>query len=201
MTQHIPLVLVCALLSIGARGDLLHADADWRSRTFAGETRYTWHKDDEGEYVCGNAAGTASARLRAVSVDLAETPLLRWRWRAPHTRPDLPQRTRSGDDFPARVYVVSRAGFRVRTLAFVWAHAPESAPWPNPFDPDTVVIPLRHGDEPGWQSESVNLVEALAAHFDIESPSQLGVGFMTDGDNSGSTLSGCYRDLGFHAAD
>ncbi len=187
-------------LSASAGANLLTADAAWNARAFSGETRYTWQTDADGEYVCGEARGTASLRVRRVDVNLAQTPYLTWRWRVPATIADLPQRTRAGDDFPARVYVVSRAGMRVRTLAFVWAHAPAALPWPNPFDANTIVIPLRHGDAEGWQTELVDVRGALRDHFDIEDPAELGIGFMTDGDNSGSVLSGCYRDFEFVAA-
>lgn len=189
--------LACLAAARPAGANLLVADADWRAQAFSGETAYTWRTDAEGEYVCGEAAGTASMRIREVRVNLEATPRLRWRWRVPAVIPGLPQQSRAGDDFPARVYVASRTGLRVRTLAFVWAHAAGADPWPNPFDANTILIPVRHGDAPGWQTELVDVRRALKEHFGIDSPGQLGVGFMTDGDNSGRTLSGCYRDLEF----
>ena len=195
------IALLCLGAALPAGANLLVADGDWLSRAFSGETEYTWRTDAGGEYVCGNAAATASMRIREVRVDLDATPVLRWRWRTSSVLPGLPQRTRAGDDFPVRVYVASRTGLRVRTLAFVWAHAAATAPWPNPFDANTVVIPLRHGDAPGWHTESVDVRRSLRTHFGIDAPGQLGIGFMTDGDNSGRTLSGCYRDLEFLPAD
>ena len=190
-------VAMAAANAAGAQENLLTTSANWEAHSFAGETRYTWLRDSDGEYVCGDANGTASLQHRRIPVDLEETPLLSWRWRVPRTLPDLDQQTRKGDDFPTRMYVVAQKGIGLRTLVYIWAHSPADKPWANPFDRNTIMVPLRHGPGGKWQRESVNVRADLARHFNLDEPTELGIGFMTDGDNSGEHLSGCYRDLIF----
>lgn len=199
-TPWLLLTIIVATLPTAAAAateNLLTVEADWTTHSFAGESRYQWLRDQDGEYVCGKAPGTASLWLRRINVDLDKNPLLTWRWRAPRSIPGLDQEAKAGDDFPARIYVVARKGLRPRTLVYIWAHSAADQPWPNPFDSNTIMIPLLHGASEIWQRARADVRADLARHFDLHAPAELGIGFMTDGDNSGETLSGCYRDLIF----
>ena len=190
-------VLLLAARTVHSGANLLSEETDWNAHSFAGETRYTWLQDAAGSYVCGEAEASASLRMRRVKVDLTETPILTWRWRVPLTLPDLPQQTRAGDDFPARIYVVARKGLRPATLVYIWGHSDLKAPWPNPFDTQTIMIPMQHGESDTWWRERADVRADLELHFGLHDPLELGIGFMTDADNSGGHLNGCYRDLMF----
>lgn len=104
-------------------------------------TTDTWkEKQFEGSTDCQAVAIDGIAALRAHSfssasglywkqrIDLFQTPYLNWHWRVDKILPLLDEKTRNGDDYAARIYVVIDGGlwfWRTRALSYVWSSGME----------------------------------------------------------------------------
>lgn len=97
-------------IAVGAfsRGSL----SGWQSRSFKGETVYEIVEDaDLGSTVLSATTnGAASGRYRKMKIDLVKTPFLNWSWKVMNVYPGIDETAKSGDDFPARIYVVAERG-------------------------------------------------------------------------------------------
>jgi hypothetical protein len=141
-------LVVCAALA-GARidvgrfaaGDL----ADWKPKSFKGETRYALRD----AALCAVSEAGASGLFRELRVDLAATPVLHWSWRLERAPAAGDERSKPGDDYAARVYVVFSGGalfWRTRAINYVWsASQPVGAEWPNAFTANARMIAVESG--------------------------------------------------------
>ncbi len=186
--------------------NLLSADNffTWKSRSFEGQTQYTLMQDSSGPFVRADSQGAASARYRKQTINVGATPWLSWRWRLVQPVAPDDERSKSGDDFSARVYVVFASSFwpgSVRSLNYVWSHSESvGTSWPNPFTDKAQMIPLRQAGEPGiWRFERRNVVEDFRHYFGLDVSQIEGVAIMTDTDNSGGAAIADYASMRFSA--
>ena len=100
--------------------------AGWRHRTFwtRAPMRMSLTKKDGVDALRCETASSASMLLRDVDVALASRPRLSWRWfvELPIDSP-LDERTREGDDHPARLFLsfVTSGGER-RAMEIIWGN-------------------------------------------------------------------------------
>ena len=182
-------------------GDL----AGWKVREFEGRTRYEIadNPDGDGRVLAARSAGAASALYREREIDLTATPILSWRWRVESPLPVADERIRRGDDFAARVYVVSE-GFGLLGLplgiTYVWANAPVGEAWPNPFTSRAVMVVVDSGPGGEWRQHERDVREDFRRYHGKDVKRLDGVAVMTDTDNSGTEGRAWYGDLSFRAA-
>lgn len=181
---------------------------DWDSRSFKGTTEYN-AVDLEGETVLQAVAiNSASALYRTQQVDLTQTPYLHWRWRIEQTQSnDKDERSKSGDDYRARVYVVRRDGWafwRTKAINYVWSSAqPSGSRWSNPFAGEAVQMwALDSGLENAeqWQTHVRDIREDWFTAFGEHIESLDGLALMTDTDNAGGSVRSWYADIHFSAS-
>ncbi len=137
-----------------------------------------------------------SARTRARKV--------RWSWRA-ITLPDGGDECADGKgDSAAVIYLTWRRGLRYYTLKYVWsAVSPRGAVCDskrNPFVAQDTVVLESGGPVGTWRNEEVDLRAEFRKHFEdgdpsAEVPGLLGVGIMTDGDQTQSESAADYADF------
>jgi hypothetical protein len=170
-----------------------------------------------------HSARSMSLLARPVSVDLAATPVLCWRWRiaAPLAGADL--LTRQGDDYAARVYVslaipAAQQGFGLRTqlrlaraiwgpempdaaLNYVWDNRqPVGTTRPNAYTDRTLMVVQRSGpaDAGRWVWERRDVAQDASAAFGpAAAPVQLAI--TADTDNTGESAHAGFADLHFVA--
>jgi hypothetical protein len=182
-------------------GDL----TDWQPQSFKGETRYTFDDGSGRRTLFADSQGTASGRYREIRVDLRRTPWLNWSWRVDRVLNGVDERSKSGDDYPARVYVVVSGGaafWKTRSLVYVWSsHQPVGATWDNAFTRNAQVMALRSGmkDAGQWVSEKRNIRDDFRQRFGEDIDTIDAVALMTDTDNSGQSATAWYGDLYFTA--
>lgn len=184
-------------------GDFASGLAGWEERDFVGSTDYRAVDLDGRTAVRASADGTASALYRQLEIDVASTPWLSWSWRVEGSYgPGIDETTKSGDDYPARIYVVRRGGlafWRTRALNYVWASAqPVGASWPNAYAGDSVqMLAVNSGNDRAgeWVSHSRDLRADWKAAFGEELDSLDGVALMTDADDTGSSMRAWYADI------
>ncbi len=175
----------------------------WEPWNFSGETRYTPVQVDGRRAVMAVSESSASGYYRKLTVDLHQTPVLRWSWRVDNTYGQVDETSREGDDSPARVYVLSTHPvlfWKTRALAYVWSSAqPEGSDWPNAYMSNERVIAVRSGHRGlgDWHQERRNVREDFKRYFGIDIRYINVVAFMTDSDNSKQRAVTYYGDIFF----
>jgi hypothetical protein len=153
-------------------------------------------------------------------IDLRRTPRLAWRWKIERGLDIADERSKAGDDFAARVYVMFRFdkaaaslwerlrhrlaraiyGDEIpgRALNYVWAsRAPPGSDWPNPYSAEAHMLVLRSGSTGAgeWQRE---LVDLLADHRRLlgepRTPA-LSLALMSDSDNTCARTTAYFADF------
>jgi hypothetical protein len=199
----------------------------WEPLRFDDRRHTTYTRVQQGDRTVLRAeseCGASGLTLSLGDVDLSRTPLLRWRWRVDQGLDIEDERTKLGDDFAARVYVLfpfepSRATWiqRLRhglggtlfgveppgsALSFVWTSRvePESI-WVSPYSTETRLVALARGRSVAWRSEAVDVRHRYRIAFGREAPIPLALGIMTDADDSCQRAVAHYADFRFTAAD
>jgi hypothetical protein len=184
-----------------SRGSL----SDWSSRSFKGETKYQL-VEDAGLQTTVLAASTnaaASGRYRKISIDLTKTPFLNWSWKVTDIFPGIDEGRKSGDDFPARIYVVVECGLlgaRSLALNYVWAsqHGTGSE-WPSPYTAQVHLIAVDSGQKGlgSWIQYKRNVRDDLRRTFGEEISEIDAVAIMTDADDHKGRTQTFYGDIWF----
>ncbi|MBT9610150.1 DUF3047 domain-containing protein [Aquabacterium sp.] len=163
---------------------------------------------------------------RPLSVNLASTPVLCWRWRVDAPLKQADMRTKQGDDYAARLYVTFRAapgslslGTRTKlavarslfgnqvpdaAINYVWDNRhPIDTRMPNAYTDRAQMWVLRTGASQAgrWVTERRHIGADLRAVFgDLPlAPVQLAVA--SDTDNTGETARAGFADLHFVGAE
>ncbi|OOG22795.1 hypothetical protein B1C78_14065 [Thioalkalivibrio denitrificans] len=177
--------------------------ADWENRAFVRETRYTLVEKDGRSAVQAECRSSASGLFFEEPIDLSATPVMEWSWRIETTYGDIDETTRAGDDYPARVYVISDGGltrWRTRALNYVWASAkPEGADWRNAYAAQNRMLAVRSGDEDAgrWVTQRRNVVEDFRDLHDRDITRIDAVAIMTDCDDTRSEARAWYGEIRF----
>ncbi|MGD8498263.1 MAG: DUF3047 domain-containing protein [Chromatiales bacterium] len=178
---------------------------DWLSRSFKGETRYEIVEADQRKAVSAHSRASASGLTRLIDVDLTQTPYLNWSWRVDTAPHGLAERTREGDDYAARVYVLDAGGFPLlpdRTLNYVWSGSQiAGSSWVSAYTDKVWMVAMRgpEDDRGVWHQEKRNVREDFRRLFGKEVNSIEGVAIMTDTDNSGQEARALYGEIYFTA--
>ena len=177
--------------------------AGWEEKVFSGKTLYETVRLDGRAVLRATSRGTASGLYRRLRVDLEKTPFLNWTWRVDATLGDIDERTRAGDDYSARVYVIrSHPVFvwRTRAVNYVWASArTEGETWPNAYTDSARHVAVRSGDGHAgqWVGEQRDVRADFRALFGEDVRYVDAVAIMTDTDNTGASAVAYYADVTF----
>ncbi len=175
----------------------------WEEKSFAGNTHYEIVDTEQGKVLQARAQSSASGMFKKIRIDLTRTPWLHWSWRVDETFRGNDERSKAGDDYPARVYVVVDGGmffWRTRAVNYVWSsNQPVGANWPNAFTGNAMMIAVRSGtaDASRWVQERRNVREDLKRLFGEDITHIDAVAVMSDSDNTGQTTSALYGDIYF----
>ena len=207
--------------SSGAPGAAL--PAPWRISLLPNVKRATRYElvDDGGTVVLRAQADASMATVvHPLHVDAKSFPFIAWRWKVGNLLRKSDINTKSGDDFPARVYVlfdydVSRLSPFERTkiylarrrygpdvpaaaLCYVWdgkAPAGKSV-WSAYTDRvRVIVVESGSGNLNQWRQEQRNLVADFRAAFGEDPPAISGVAVASDTDNTGESATALFGDI------
>lgn len=177
----------------------------WQTKIFSGETRYAAATTNGHTALHANSSAAASGLFRKINIDLRKTPVLHWTWKVDNVLMGVDERTKAGDDYPARVYVVFSGGaafWRTRAINYVWSNnQPVSSQWPNAFTKNAQMIAVQSGTERlgQWVEEQHDVLADYRKLFGAEPRNVEAVAIMTDTDNTGATASAWYGDMWFSA--
>ncbi len=179
--------------------------ANWRSKAFVGQTQYSLTESDGAPVLKADSQQTASALYQGVDIDLEKTPYLNWRWKVDATLGELDEQQKSGDDHPARLFVILHGRLFTlapKALSYVWAsNTPAGGHWPNAYHPEVITLALQSGEQHTgqWVSEKRNLKADLQQYFGEDIRYISGLAIMTDTDDSKSAAVAYYGDIYFSA--
>lgn len=187
----------------------------WEPKIFSGESIYTI-KNHKGRLALkALSVKSASGLGLKQQIDLGQTPYINWSWLVEKKLFDLDERSKDGDDFAARIYVVIDGGFliwKTKSLNYVWSsNQDQDLVWNNAFAGSSVKMMSVKGAQaqPGkWFEEKRNVYQDLINTFGdkgSEAANQKAyryidvVAIMTDTDNSGKEAESYYGDIVFSA--
>jgi hypothetical protein len=177
----------------------------WQEKSFAGKTQYAIVDTPGGKALRADSKAAASGLFKEITIDLERTPYLHWSWRVGSTFKGNDERSKSGDDYPARIYVVVSGGllfWRTRAVNYVWSsHQAVGEVWPNAFTGSARMVAVRsgEGDAGRWVHERRNVREDLKRLFGEDISHIHAVAVMTDSDNTGQAATAEYGDIYFSA--
>ncbi len=172
----------------------------WESKGFKGVTEYRIVTDGGRRVLQAESRGSASGYYHRVKVNPREYPLLRWSWKVAGTVRGENARSKEGDDFAARVYVVFPGFFfwQSRSIVYVWSGSlGKGESLPSAYTGRVMVVAVESGDAGSgvWVNEERNYLADYRRLFG-EEPGTLGaVAVMTDSDNTGGRATAWYGDI------
>ena len=174
--------------------------AGWSEKSFKGKTEYRIVEDEGLKVLRADSAGTASGLVFETEYDPRDYPVLSWRWKVANIIVKGDSRTKAGDDYAARVYVVFPHWFfpKTRTLNYIWANRlPKEAVQANAFLSNAVMIAVESGAEHlgEWTTVRRNIVDDYRRAFGEEPPQIGAIALMTDTDNTGESAMAWYGDI------
>jgi hypothetical protein len=175
----------------------------WESQVFKKKTPTAYRLlDDAGVQVLeARCANSASGYVWKEKIDLTQTPKLSWRWRVDNLFHGIREREKSGDDFPARLYVVRDGGWaiwRTRSLVYVWSNGESDVQdWPSAYTAQAHVIALHSGKKGlgQWQAEQRDIRADFKTYFGEDVDHVDAVALMSDCDDSGRTAHTLFGDI------
>ncbi len=202
-----------------------HLPVDWTPLTFKNiqkHTEYSLVKENGQVVVKAQSNAAASGLIRKIKINPAEYPMITWRWKVANilSKGDVTQK--SGDDYPARLYITFQydpAGLSFAekikyeaaklfygeyppsgAINYIWASkAPTGTMVPNPYADRAMMIVVQSGPAKlnTWVSEQRNLAEDYQKAFGTKPPMITGVALMTDTDNTQESATAYYGDILF----
>lgn len=180
-------------------------------------SRYSLSSDPRTgrNYLEGTAEASASGLIMTQTYNIHTYPILRWRWNIDQVIEKGDARSKDGDDYSIRVYVIFKydpeeasLGERLQyetakliygeypplaSVNYVWANRDQQEEFfPNPYTKKAVMFPLRSGNglAGSWVDEEVNPYEDYLKVFGEPPPREASLAIMVDTDNTGETATG-----------
>lgn len=178
----------------------------WQEKTFDHKTSYQLVKQGEGTVLQAKSNRSASGLFKNVNIDLTTHPFLNWKWKVDKGHPPLAERTKAGDDYAARIYIVTKRGllfWKTKAIEYIWSSAAKKgATWPNAFaKKNDIILTIRSQEDTKgvWYQEKRNVYEDFKKVYGEEIKTVHAVAIMTDSDNSLGSAQASYGDIFFTA--
>ena len=202
--------------------------ADWKPFFFknvTNHTDYTLLRDNGMMVVRAQSSNAASGLARSMRIDPRQYPILEWRWKVISIPSQSDVHKKSGDDYPARIFInfvfdAKKAGFwdRLRhktvggmygleapgtALNYIWArNAAAGAIVSSPFTSKVQMVVVESGRArlSTWITEQRNIVEDYRKAFGQDPPAISSIAIMTDTDNTAESATAYYGDIVLRSA-
>ena len=172
----------------------------WERKVFEGLTDYSLVTEDGRTVVGAHSKTAASGLIKKVNLDPHQFRYLKWSWKISATIPNGDERTKKGDDYAGRVYVVfpGRFFWQTRAINYIWAnHLDKGASLPNAYTANAQMVAVESGNARAgqWISEERDILADYRRLFG-EEPRRIGaIAIMTDTDNTGAEVTAWYGDI------
>ncbi|NIS60718.1 MAG: DUF3047 domain-containing protein [Proteobacteria bacterium] len=173
-------------------------------------TSYTIESNGSENYLKAESNASASAVLYRKDFNIYQYSRMRWRWKVENVYTNGDAKTKSGDDYPLRIYIVfkydpEKAGFMEKVkynaakliygeypphsgLNYIWANREhEETIIINAFTEKSKMILLQKGNSNigKWLNEDVNIRKDYEEAFGEKPPPIASIAIMNDSDNTG----------------
>jgi hypothetical protein len=197
----------------------------WKPLTFEKiptHTRYSLVKDEDQVVVKAVSHQSSSGITKEITIDPQEYPVVQWRWKVKNILKNGDVTEKSGDDYPARLYITfeydsSRVGFfekakyeaakffygqypPIGAINYIWeSKSPIGTIVPNPYTDRVNMIVIESGKTRlnEWITEERNVYEDYMKAFGRYPPNISGVAIMTDTDNTKESAVAYFGDIVF----
>lgn len=203
--------------SVHAEVNITHLEtngiANWQSKEFSNLTHYEVIEYEKAKALRARSKKSASGLVLEQKIDLNKTPIMTWSWLTKNKLSRLNERTKQGDDYVARIYLVIDGGLLVwnsKSINYVWSsNQVKGQVWDNPFAGSKVKMLAVQGKDASintWYQEQRNVYEDLIAIFGDKGSQKANlaayqyidaVAIMTDTDNSQNQAETLYGDIIF----
>ncbi len=172
----------------------------WASKSFKGVTDYRLLKEDGHTVVYASSRNVASGLIRKLSFHPSRHKFLRWSWKISHTIEGGDERSKAGDDYAARVYVVfpGRYFWQMKAINYIWANKlakGSSISSSYASDSKMIAVESRNAKAGLWLSEERDLSADYRLLFGTDPPEADAIAIMTDTDNTGGSAEAWYGDI------
>lgn len=172
----------------------------WESKSFKGKTEYSVVKEDGRTALKAHAVAAASGLTKKLRFDPRSYRYLKWSWKISGTIAQGNEKTKQGDDYAARVYVVfpGRFFWQTRALNYIWANKlPRGEFVPNAFTANAMLLAVESGSALAgkWIQEERDILADYRRVFGEDPPEAGAIAIMTDTDNSGAEATAWYGEI------
>ena len=172
----------------------------WESKSFKGTTDYRIVQEDGRTVLKAHAKGAASGLTKKLKFSPQTYRYLKWNWKVAGTIAQGNEKTKQGDDYAARVYVVfpGRFFWQMRALNYIWANKlPKGEFVSNAFTSNAMLFAVESGPSKAgqWVTEQRDILADFRKVFGEDPPEAGAIAIMTDTDNTGAEATAWYGDI------
>lgn len=203
------LVQACLIFSTAAVGHAeelavsrfeLEGLSGWTPKSFKGQTEYRLQQEDGRVVVQATSNAAASGMVKQIEFDPAKYRYLRWSWKIADTVKGGDEKTKTGDDYAARLYVVFPGHFfwQTKAINYIWANKlAKGETIPNAFTANAMMVAVESGPSltGRWLQEERDVLADYKQLFGEDPPKAGAVAMMTDTDNTGTSAVAWYGDI------
>ena len=173
----------------------------WIEKSFSGHTQYVLRNDGDEKIVHATANSSASGLFNKHTINVERETRIAWRWKINKIGQGNDERSKSGDDYPVRLYVIVKGEpylWNNSILVYVWSNksAVESA-WVSPFASEFRYIVVETGEKHigQWRNYSRNIQSDFNTIFGFKPKVVDAIAIMTDSDNSKQKFEAWYGEV------
>ncbi len=188
---------------------------DWEALTFDKIDRHSTYEiaEADGERVLkAESKNSASALVYKHTFNVRKYPVVSWRWKIQRVYEEGDAKTKEGDDYPMRLYIIfeynpAEAGWIRKakyatakkmhgeyppdsTLNYIWANREHDKQiLTNAYTDRAKLVILQTGNERAgqWVTERINIREDYRKAFGENPPEKASIAIMNDSDNTGAS--------------
>jgi hypothetical protein len=189
-------------------------------------TIYKIYNDNNKLSIKAESNASASGLIRKIKIDPEKYPILKWQWKVTGVLKNGDVKKKSGDDYPARIYIsfeydsdkvglLDKAKYSalkllhgeyppIGAINYIWeSNAPKGSIVPNAYTDRVRMIVVESGTKHlnVWKEEERNIYEDYLTAFGETPPPISGVAIMTDTDNTGESAVSYYGDIWFESVN
>ncbi len=174
--------------------------SNWRAKDQEEAAKvYSVQAEGEKKFLHADARGLSVQISYEKKWDLSEYPMLRWQWRAVTFPEGSDERIKKGNDSVLGLYVVLSGLPFVKSIKYIWSDTqPVGAAFDSPFSSGSKMIVIRSGRAQAgtWLTEERDVLSDYERFFGKKkNPNAIGIGILTDADNTNSRAVGDYGEI------
>ncbi|MDD2499566.1 MAG: DUF3047 domain-containing protein [Geobacter sp.] len=172
----------------------------WESKSFKGTTDYLIVQEDGRTVLKAHAKSAASGLSKKFKFSPFTHRYIKWDWKVAGTIAGGNEKTKQGDDYAARLYVVfpGRFFWQMRALNYIWANKlPKGEFVPNAFTSNAMLLAVESGPSRAgqWVTEQRDILADFRKVFGEDPPDAGAIAIMTDTDNTGAETTAWYGEI------